>query len=478
MPDKLRRGLSWGLLAICLVLTPAGLFLYFGKNGNPADFDHVFEALLLAPLFLVFPLFGTLIITFRPKNIEGLVFSFGGLAWLLQITAGEYAIYGLAVAPGSLPAAEIGAWLYNWLWVLQIGLLTTFALLLFPTGQIPGPRWRIVAWLAGGGLLVTSFAAMVTPGELEDFSAAVVQNPVGVAGIEPVRIVLLVAGLIAIAVSSLASAASLFVRLRRSQGVERQQMKWFAFAAGLAALAVVVTIIGYAVSTETGEKAALSLMTFFGLPVAAGIAILRYRLYEVDVLINRTLVYVSLTAILAGLYAASIQLFKFVFEAVAGGGSQATIVLTTLVLAALFTPVKNFLQSFVDRYFGRLPEPRKEIVGFAEQLRLVTRAFDPEQTLPKFLGHALRITSAAGGAIYLTSDGQDEPFTASGSLDEPEVARVPLATAGEEIGWLVLRGNEAAALSSDDRELLQEVANVVGETVALAKRAGRSAAYV
>jgi hypothetical protein len=371
-----------------------------------------------------------------------------------------------------VPAAQYAAWLTGWLWVLEIGLLVTFALLLFPTGRLPGPRWRIVAWLAASGMLMACLSAL-TPGELDEFTEAVVQNPLGVSGLEPLLEGLSIAGVLAIAISAVASAASLFVRLRRSEGVERQQMKWFAFAAGLAALGVVTTIAGYAIwGSETGDKAAFALVTLFGLPIAGGIAILRYRLYEIDVLINRTLVYVSLTAILAGLYAASIQLFKFVFEAVAGGGSQATIVITTLVLAAVFTPVKNFLQTFVDRYFGRVSEPRKEIATFAEQLRLVTRTFDPAQTLPQFLNHALRIANATGGVIHLTGDGEEKPFVAAGELTGPEVARVPLGTGGDEIGWLVLRGSETAGLAAEDRELLQDVANLVAKAVTLAMRTG------
>jgi hypothetical protein len=470
MSDNLRRGLSWSLLAICLVLALVFLVLFFGKNGNPGDTDHIAEAVIYL-LFLVFPLFGTLIVHFRPQNTEGLVFSLGGFVWLLTFAASEYGVYAIVVSPGALPAASYAAWLSSSLWMLQIGLLTTFALLLFPTGRLPGPRWRAVAWLAAVGMLAALAGSALMPGDLDEFTAAAVPNPLGLSGIQPLLVALVVLGLVAMGSAALASAASLFLRLRRSQGVERQQMKWFAFAASLAAGAVVITMLGYSVSSETGESVAVvTVIAFFGLPIAGGIAILRYRLYDIDILINRTLVYVSLTAILAGLYAAAIPLFRFLFEGLSGGSSEATIVLTTLVLAAVFTPVKSFLQSVVDRYFGRVPEPRKEMTTFAEQLRLVTQTFDAQQTLSRFLGHALRITSAAGGAIYLMSDPGGEPRIASGSLEGSEVARLPLMASGDEVGWLVLRGSDSASLSDDDRDLLQDAANVVAEAVALTAR--------
>jgi hypothetical protein len=380
----------------------------------------------------------------------------------------EYAVYGLVTDPGSVPAAEYAAWLTDWLWVVMMAPLTTFALLLFPTGSLPSWRWRPVAWLAAAGIVLTGAGAALGPGAIEEFDAAVVENPVGIAALDGIYVGIVAAGMISIGAATVASAASLFLRLRRSEGVERLQMKWFVYAAALAALGVVITICGYAVSEEVGQKAVYALLSLFGLPIAAAVAILRYRLYDIDLIINRTLVYASLTAVLAGLYSASITLFRFLFEAIAGGSSQATIVLTTLVLAAMFTPIKNRLQSLVDRHVGRATAPRKELEEFADQLRVVIRALDAEATLREFATLAMRAGNASGAAVYLSNSGGEEPLFAEGRLDAGWLTRLPLTAKGEEMAWLELAGPPVnGAMDQETRESLEAAASVVGMALVL-----------
>jgi hypothetical protein len=296
---------------------------------------------------------------------------------------------------------------------------------------------------------------------LEGFDRDIVQNPVA---ISPLLSVVTILGVLAIAVSALASATSVVLRLRRSEGVERQQMKWFAYASGLAAVGVTTTIVGYLISQETGEKAVYAMLTIFALPIAAGIAMLRYHLYDIDLIINRTIVYGTLTAILAGVYSASLVLFKFLFESISGSGSQATTILTTLVLAALFTPIRSRLQALVDRYIGRAPEPLKDLTRFTDELRLVIRAVNPEVTLREFARHALRVTKASGVRMYLLNGVGEEEVVSQGVFLEVPRIRLPLETDSVQIGWL-----ELATLAGDEDELdtqpIQEAAFVVAEAL-------------
>jgi hypothetical protein len=471
---RVRQAASSILLLASLCLWPAFIYLYFGANDGPADASGVFQAVAYAG-FLVFPVMGTLILTFRPQNTEGLVFSFAGFAWLLDATANEYGTYGLITDPGGVPAAEYAAWLVDWLWVLLMAPLTTYALLLFPTGHLPGRRWAIVAWLAAAGIVLTSVGAALGPGEIEAFGTGVVENPLGIAGLDGLLLAMVVVGMVALVAAAVASAGSLFFRLRRSEGVERLQMRWFVYAAALAATGVLVTIGGFAISSEVGEKAAYALLSLFGLPIAAAAAILRYRLYDIDLIINRTIVYASLTAVLAGLYSASITLFRFVIEAVAGGSSQATVVLTTLVLAAMFTPVKNRLQEAVDRYVGPVREPRKDLAKFTDELRLVIRALDPEATLREFAGHARRVANASGASVYLRRNGSDEPLFTEGVLAGGWQARVPLVARGEEVGWLRLVGNgTTGGLNVEDQAALEAGGSVVAEVLPLGRGPDRA----
>jgi hypothetical protein len=258
-------------------------------------------------------------------------------------------------------------------------------------------------------------------------------------------------------------------------------MKWFAYAAGLVAIGVTITITGYLISAEAGEKAIYAILTLFALPIAAGIAILRYRLYDIDLIINRTIVYGSLTAILAGVYSASVLLFRLLFESVSGSGSQTTTVLTTLVLAALFTPIKNRLQALVDRYVGRAPEPRKDLAKFADELRLVIRALQPEATLRALATLSLPFANASGVRIYLRSAGLAQPVLSEGIFDGPNTTRVSITAKGTEVGWLDLVGpSPATGLSEEDRRSLEQAASVVADALALGlnSRPASSARFV
>jgi hypothetical protein len=244
-----------------------------------------------------------------------------------------------------------------------------FYILLFPTGRLPSRRWRWVAWLTMAFVVVGVILSAFSPGALMG-ALGPIRNPLGTESFTNVYKALLytISPLLFVAV-----ALSVFMRLRYARGVERQQIKWLAYAAAAWALGIILNIIIATLDTPLWfERAALAYFTVAGeaVPIAIGIAILRYRLYDIDILINRTLVYGSLTATLVALYFGGILLLQTVFVLLTGEQSTLAVVASTLVIAALFTPLRRRIQSFIDRsFYRRKYDAAKTLEGFSMKLR-------------------------------------------------------------------------------------------------------------
>jgi len=279
--------------------------------------------------------------------------------------ASEYAIYSLLVAPGTLPAGEALA-LGNPLWVLGFNLIVLM-LILFPMGQLPSGRWRWVVYLYVAIAVAEVVAMLFLPGTLEGLD--LIDNPLGIEGSpigrKPVQELVFTVGLVA--------SVSVIVRLRRGSWVERQQIKWLAYAAVAATGGSILTYtpleaLGVRWVTSVGHV--LLGLGVLGIPISIGIAILRYRLYEIDILINRTLVYGSLTATLVALYFGGIVVLQRVFVALTGQKSTLAVVASTLLIAALFNPLRRRIQTFIDRRFYRKKyDARKTLETFSAKLR-------------------------------------------------------------------------------------------------------------
>ena len=239
-------------------------------------------------------------------------------------------------------------------------------MLLFPDGRLPSPRWRPVAWCAVLSLIGFLAGYVLTPGPLEDFPQ--ITNPYGVDS--PILEAVALAGAILAAASMVASAVSLIVRMRRAGRVERQQIKWLAYGG---ALAVGAVFVGGVISVWIGEVGyALTSIGLLGVPIFTGVAIARYRLYEIDIVINRTLVYGLLTAILAGVYFGGVTATQALLGTLTGQEQlpQLVVVASTLLIAALFTPLRRSIQSFIDRrFYRRKYDARKTLEAFSAKLR-------------------------------------------------------------------------------------------------------------
>jgi hypothetical protein len=320
---------------------------------------------------LSYALVGALVASRRPANPVGWLVCLYGFVISLSYFCAEYAIYALLAEPHSLPAGEASAWLLSWLLPVIIGL-TVYALLLFPTGRLPGRRWWWFAWLSAIWTLLAMITGAFSSGALVGVLGPI-QNPLGIEGLTNIYLTLL---LFVSPPLQIAAAFSLFVRLRRAGGIERQQIKWFAYAAvatvGGGTLAYIIPSV---LDTPTWfEWAGFVINVIFvpAVPVSVGIAILRYRLYDIDLLINRTLVYGSLTVLLGLVYFGSVASLQYAFRALTGHEDfpQLTIVVSTLAIAALFDPLRRRIQSFIDRrFYRRKYDAAKTLEGFTARLR-------------------------------------------------------------------------------------------------------------
>jgi MFS family permease len=331
-------------------------------NGTFQQDPAGFVVLVLG--FGAFMVVGALVVAHRPSNAIGWIFSAVGLLPITGALAAEYATYALVTRPGSLPGAILAAWYASWPWYPTLVLALVFAPLLFPTGRLLSPRWRPAAWLAGAATATFTVLAALQP-DLDPVADRVIANPIGVAGVEnPEESAVGVTLLSLVILVAVVGFVSLVLRFRRSQGEERQQLKWFTYAGALLPLAV----LGDFLPAPLGNFAFAVPIVF--LPVAAGIAVLRYRLYDIDRLINRTLVYGLLTALLAGVYAGAVLTLGQVFGGVGGEPPSWVVAGATLAVAALFQPARRRIQALVDRRFNRRKyNATRTVEAFSARLR-------------------------------------------------------------------------------------------------------------
>ncbi len=314
--------------------------------------------LLLA--FAAFMAVGALIVANRPGNAIGWVFSAIALLAVTGALAEEYAGYAVWTRPGLLPGGVLAGWYAGWAWYPTVALALVFTPLLFPDGRPPSPPWRLVAWLAvATTALFVGFAAVQPTIELDD--GHVVDNPIGVAGVTDPDDSLLN---IALGLLVVAAVVSLVVRFRRSRGEERLQLKWFTYAGAVLPVLLVGDLL-----PDTVSNVLFALGITFP-PVAAGIAVLRYRLYEIDRLINRTLVYGLLTTLLAGVYAGLVLVLGRLFGDLGDRPPSWAVAGATLAVAALFQPARQRVQRLVDRRFNRARyDAARTVERFSARLR-------------------------------------------------------------------------------------------------------------
>jgi hypothetical protein len=358
--------LAWLLWTLVVATIGLGFLLWPVSEGA------------LIPLVLStavpFAIVGAIVASRRPYNPVGWLFiAFGGAA-ALRFTGSQYATYALLKNPGSLPAGDLIASFAIHLWHPALGLLI-FSFLLFPHGRLLSSRWRLVAWVSAISCVTTLISGMLEyeflygyawPEDLS-FVKPLFDGPIA----EVAATVFWYSSMVILAML-FASGGSLVLRLRRSSGEERQQLKWVVYSVVLLAFVIPATIFVIIILQSLEDVRIFFAVLFPIIPISVGIAILKYRLYDIDFLINRTLVYGSLTAMLALVYFGGVAATETLFRSLTGQQQQPqlAIVISTLVIAALFNPLRRRIQSFIDRRFYRSKyDARKALETFSAQLR-------------------------------------------------------------------------------------------------------------
>lgn len=351
MSDRGVRALAWSMWAAGIIFAAAGLALLAASFGIALPESWGFRG-FTAIFAVMFGTLGALLVSAR-RSLIGWLLLVAGLLSGIQCFGEEYAIYGIVARPGTLPGPAYLGWVNSWIWVFIIALIGIFVPLLFPNGRFLSPRWRIVGIATVAVSLALAAELSVSDGPLNN--APFADNPFGVPGFRGLDVVTgtpywpFLLGYGGMVTCALAAIASVVVRFRAARGVERQQMKLLAFGGGILVLGFVAGA-GLQQQGKVGQIFFISTLQI--VPISVAVAVLRYRLYDIDVLINRTIVYVVTSAAIGITFFAGIVILQSALRPLTGG-SELAVAASTLVCFALFQPVGRRVQSAVDRRFYR-----------------------------------------------------------------------------------------------------------------------------
>jgi hypothetical protein len=399
MNNPVAGRLAWSLFVLAVALSISSVVLVaslisaasapntllppaFVQGMRLSVFDWILswiEGVMRVIPLLAFSALGAVIVSRYPSHAIGWIFCALGVLGAVEPFAAYYALYTLFVAPGTLPGGLVAAWLQNWIWVVSIALICAFLPFLFPTGRLVSRRWKPAWWLAIGTTVALALERALHPGPLGNFLYEFgIPNPLGVARVGALRLVFFSLPLDLLHASMLVAAASLVVRLRQARGHERQQIKWFAYFGAAVGVLEVLRFGGSAtlgLSTPVFISWAYPLAwptALTGLALGAGLAILRYHLWDIDVIIRRTLVYGPLTALLAALYSGGVVGLQALVGTVNSAASHSPVIIaaTTLLIAALFTPMRRGIQATIDRrFYRRKYNAERTLAAFGATLR-------------------------------------------------------------------------------------------------------------
>ncbi len=321
---------------------------------------------------MTFTSVGAIVARRQPGNTIGWLFCAIGLAFAIEGFVNEYVIVGALAAPGRLPSVQQIGWILTWIWVIPAGLALIYLPLLFPSGKLLSPRWRPVAWFGAATMALAAAIISVAPGPIEQ--ATYLENPLGVRGFSTqgfieTFVAIVFAGL---GLAVLLALASMVIRFVTSTGEARLQVKWFVFAVAIAGLIDVFYYIGFVLGAPPAVVKASEILLILGLlalPITAGLAVLRYRLYEIDLIISRTIAYAVVSGVLIAIFVATILVLQALMAPVTQSNTLA-VAASTLVVAALFQPLRRRVQAVVDRRFHRARyDAERTAAAFSDRLR-------------------------------------------------------------------------------------------------------------
>jgi signal transduction histidine kinase len=408
MPRPQRRAVSgvvWSICGLVVLLSAAEILLLLinGRRGGEAIYG-ITGASVAGPI--AFAGVGALAASRQPRNAVGWLFLAAGVSWVLPAAAQQYAIRASFVAPGTLPGGVAAAWLGTWTFAPIVSLLGIFLPLLFPNGELPSPRWRFFA----RGIAVVAIVALVIdaipPASLAVNAGGELQNS-SLASTASQNALSNIAGLLQLVLSAgaLIAIVGMIIRYRRSQAELRQQLKWFLFAVSILVLALIATAFA-STPTESDVASALFVLASLGLPAATGIAIFKYHLYGIDVVISRTLVYGALAVVITAVY---VGIAVGIGTLVGSGGKPnlALSILATGIVAVGFQPLRERLQRVANRLvYGKRATPYEVLSQFAER---VAESYASEDVLPRMARALAEGTSAERAEVWLRSGGGFRP---------------------------------------------------------------------
>lgn len=430
-------------------------------------------SILGIPAILAFSVIGALVAQRQPDNPVGWILCTVGLFFALGSLSGEYATYALVTEPGSLPGGEVMAWLGVWIWPPGIILVLTYLLLLFPNGRLPSRRWRPVAWLAAVALVLTVIPVALAAWPIR---GPILTNigesaPAGASDAFKVAYDIQVAGILLMFILGIASAASLVIRFRRSTGEERAQLKWFAYAGAFLVAAIIASSPLFHLGGSALPSIALLLV-----PVAVGIAMFKYRLYDIDVVINKTVVVAVLAAFVTAVYLAIVV----GIGAAIGTRGEPKVLLSiaaTAIIALAFQPLRERARHLADRLvYGRRATPYEVLSEFSERM---AGAYATEDVLPRMAGILGEGTGATLAEVWLRvgnrlqlaaswPQGAERDETSLPILHEelpefPDVNRsLPVRHRSELLGALTLTKPANEPVTPAEDKLLSNLASQAG----------------
>ena len=476
MTDGKARRLAWSAFLLwILFLVSSAVFDFATKRvpGYVRSTDLLFLAITAA-----FPIVAMLILARHPRNRIGWILLAIGLWWALPLGS-----YGAFAYSRGLPGGAVALALNEPTWAPPIGLMGTTLLLRFPSGQLLSRRWKWVEWAAGVALGATAFALVFAPEKLSESSFPNLQNPLGIEALKPV-LNLLIPFIFLIPVTVVASAISLILRFRRSQGVERLQLKWFTTGAAIVAMLYLISIsvsIEYsyaAVTTPTWvaliQRAAV--VSFILIPISIGFAILKHRLYDIDVVINKTVVFGALAAFITVVYVGVVV----GIGALIGSGDEPNLglsILATAIVAVAFQPVRERVQHFANRLvYGKRATPYEVLSEFSDR---VAETYASQEVLPKMAQAIKDGTGAERAEVWLRSHDELRPAATwpedatrryqplaltNGQLPSFDGAdkAIEVRHQGELLGALTVTKPPGEPLTPGEDKLLEDLASQAG----------------
>jgi hypothetical protein len=452
--------LAWTLCAFAVAFGVAATWLASLNGTGTAN-----QAVILTQI--VAAIVGAIVASRLPRAATGWILLgvglLSGVGWILW----EYGFRALVFGPGWLPFGPLAFALGSWIWIPAAGAGLPALLVRLPDGHL-APRWRWVDPTAVLGSAAVMFSIAAMPGPFDP--RARLANPYALTGAEAWLVGLRWVGYGLVAVAIAGSLASLLVRMRHARGDEREQIKWITSSAALIAAALLYGLVRQVLGEPLFEALTPFFVSTVALPVAIGIAVLKYRLYDIDLVINRTLVYGGLTAMLAGLYAFWVGLTQRLV-AFSGQRSDLVILLTAFVGAAAFTPVKNWLQKTVDKRFA-VRDPASVVESMREQIEVIVNVLDARRIARRLVDDAVNTYQARSASLFLGANGETVPFHTRGDPSAKTALRIVLHSEGRELGVLSLAERRGGAVYTPrDLRVLQLYADAVAEAMDLSDAA-------